>query len=91
MNWNAHILVRKLGHKYELEICTWTKHHNFKQMYDCIKDALIKSVLEEALDVPIFMVNDVNEVSENDKARLGMEVCTHITHPQLFIVVDKVG
>ena len=43
------------------------------------------------LDVPIFMDKNRYEVNENDKSRLIMKVCTHITHPQLFIVVDKVG
>ena len=37
------------------------------------------------------MDNDGNEVSENDKTRLGMKICTHITHPKLFIAADEVG
>ena len=60
-------------------------------MYDFIEDYMIKSGLSEALDVSIFMDKDGNEVSENDEARLGMKIFTHITHPQLCIFADEVG
>ena len=43
------------------------------------------------LDVPIFMDKNRYEVNENDKSRLIMKVCTHITHPQLFIVAYYCG
>ena len=91
MKRNSYRLVNNRGHKYELERATCTKHQNFNQMYDCIEDALIKLGLSKALNVPIFMDNAVNEVSENDKARLGMKVFTHITHLKICIVADEVG
>ena len=63
MKQNAHRLVSKRGRKYEIYRATWNKHQNFKQIYDCIEDALIKSGLAKALDVPIFMDKDGNKVS----------------------------
>ena len=78
MKRNAHRLVSKQGHTYELDRASCTKNHKFKQMYDCIKDALIKYGLSKALDVPIFMVKDGNKVSENDEARLVINIISNI-------------
>ena len=78
MKQNSHRLVRKRGHKYELDRDTWNKNQNFKQIYDCIEDALMEYNFSKALDVPIFMVKDGNKVSENDEARLVINIISNI-------------
>ena len=63
MKQNAHRLVNKQGYKYEHDRATCNKNQNFKQMYECIEDALNKYGLAKALYVPILMDKDGNEVS----------------------------
>lgn len=49
----GHLLSSTKAQKFELDRSKWTQYSNFKQMYDCIEDALITCGLAEKLEEPV--------------------------------------
>ena len=53
---------------------TWTKYQMFKQMYNCVADAMIEAGVAVRLDVLISMDREGNEVDKNMKYGLKVDL-----------------
>jgi hypothetical protein len=91
MHRNEDKLVSKRGHKYELDRASWTKYQIFKQMYDCVADALIEAGLAILMQIPVWMDREGNEVSADNDKKFGMKVGLKIIKPECCLCADEVG
>ena len=64
---NRHLVVSKLGKKYELNRSAWSTYAKFAHMYDQVIEEIENAILVELLETPKWMDKDGKEVKEDDE------------------------